>query len=399
MTVYPVLSTAIGLLEAILLLAGAISVYLEPINSNYSNFPSVLIRAREHFVTFGIFISITVVAVLYIAIGKPPDIITAVDFAGRSVPAMAVTSNSIFLIIILLAFFLGYPVMLLLLAARKIKIPIFSRSLKLLAVGWAAVSTIYVVIESYLWLFGVDTTAFLYSINAVIFFVVTREFRNAAVLGGMVENLPNANAQSPRFSERVGRQTGFLRGTISLFEANPAVAYEVTLKGLASELSSLKDSVFVITSKGSRVYRSLSNLEQIRFFTMSSNVNYIVPTEKQSEVLIPSHDAPLLLDIIDKAVNAATTDGVAFILDSLSDMILDIGFKETYKFVKQALEICSERRVTFVAILFQNAHDPQVLNAIKSLFSNQFVEDAQIGPRVSKFQEETSTDFTNQDKT
>lgn len=399
MAVYPVLSIGVGLLQAILLLAGAISVYLEPINSRFSSFPSILVKAREHLVTFMIFIAITVVALLYTAFGKPPDIITAVDFAGRSVPTMAVTHDSILLIIGLLAFFLGYPVLLLILAARRIKVPIFSRSLKLLAIGWGAVSTMYVIIESYLWLYGVDATAFLYSINAVIFFVVTREFRNAAVLGGMVENLPNANAQSPRFSQRVGRQTGFLRGTISLFEANPAVSYEFTLKGLASELSSLKDSVFVITSKGSRVYRALSNLDQIRLFTMTSNVSYIVPTEKQSEVLIPSHDAPLLLDIIDKAVNAATTNGVAFILDSLSDMILDIGFKETYQFVKQALEICSKRRVTFVAILFQNAHDPQVLNAIRSLFSNQFVEDAQIGPRVSKFQDESTIHFDDQDKT
>lgn len=393
MKVYPVLSISVGLAQAILLLAGAIAVYLEPINSSYSSFPAILAKAKVHAATFLIFVSFSIVAVLYIAFGGPPDIVTAVDLAGRNVPAMGVSHNSILLIISLLGFFLGYPVLLLLLASKKIKIPIFSRSLAILAIGWATVTTMYVIIESILWLYGIDATAVLYSFNAVVFFVATREFRNAAVLGGMVENLPSANAPVPKFSVRVGRETGFLRGTISLFEANPIVSYEMTLKGLAIELVSLKDSVFVITSKGSRVYRELSMVDQVRLFTMTTNVNYIVPTEKQSEVLIPSHDAPLLLDIIEKAVNAATTDGVAFILDSLSDMILDLGFKETYQFVKQALEICSKRRVTFIAILFQNAHDPSVLNAMRSLFSNHFVEDARVGPRVSKFQETAPDTF------
>ena len=121
---------------------------------------------------------------------------------------------------------------------------------------------------------------------------------------------------------------------------------------------------------------------------MTSSVNHVVPTEKPSEVLIPAHDAPLLLDIVEKAVTAVSTTSAVFILDSLSDMILDLGFKETYQFVKQALEVCSNHKVTFVAIIFQNAHDVPVLNAMRSLFSNHFIEDAQIGPRVSKFQEE-----------
>jgi hypothetical protein len=393
MTVYPVLSISVGLAQAILLLSGAIAVYLEPTNSSYRSFPSILMKARKHAATFMIFITIAVIAVLYTAVGRHPNAITVVDFAGRSIPAMGVTHGSISLIIVLLAFFLGYPVVLLILAARRIQIPLFSRSLMFLAIGFAAVSTLYVVIESYLWLDGVDATAVLYSANAVIFFLMTRQFRNAVVLGGMVANLPESNKALPNFSIRVGRRAGFLRGTISLFEANPSVSYEITLKELAYELSSLKDSVFVITSRGSRVYQALSSLDQIRLFVMTSSVHHIVPTDKPGEALIPSHDAPLLLSILEKAVSATTTESVAFILDSLSDMIMDLGFKETYQFVKQALEICSERRVTFVAVMFQNAHDLPVQNAMRSLFSNHFVEDAQIGPRVSKFQEDAESDL------
>lgn len=214
--------------------------------------------------------------------------------------------------------------------------------------------------------------------------IYQRKLPSAAIVRGVVESVPKPE-RSPKVLDRVGTQMGSLRGKISLFEANPAVSYETKLREIAFELSSLKDSVYVFTSKGSSAYQAVSDLDQIRLFAKTSSVNYVFPADKPSEVLIPSHDAPLLLDIIDKAVKAAATANVAFILDSLSDMILELGFKETYQFVKQALEICSNHNVTFVAVIFQNAHDLSVLNAMRSLFSNHFVEEPKIELKVSKF--------------
>ncbi len=199
MAIYPALSTSVGLAQALLLLACAIAVYLGPMNSSFKIFPSILKKAWKHALMFTMFLAIAVIAVLYIVLGKGPDIVTAVDIAGRSIPAMGVTPGSIYLILVLLGFFLGYPVVLLLLAVRRIQIPLFRRSLMVLPVGWASVTTLYVIVESYLWIYSVDATAALYAVNAVIFFLVTREFRGAAVLGGMVEGLPNAGRPIPKF--------------------------------------------------------------------------------------------------------------------------------------------------------------------------------------------------------
>ena len=163
MVVYPALSISTGLGQAILLLAGAIAVYLEPTNSSYESFPSILMKAWKHAAMFTIFIAIAVIAVLYTVFGTPSGIVSATDIAGRSVPAMGVTPDSISLIMVLLGFFLGYPVVLLFLAARKIQIPLFRRSLIFLALGLASVSTMYVIIESYLWIDSVDATVVLYS--------------------------------------------------------------------------------------------------------------------------------------------------------------------------------------------------------------------------------------------
>ena len=81
-----------------------------------------------------------------------------------------------------------------------------------LAIGWGSVSTVYVIIESYLWLYSVDTTAVLYSLNAVIFFLVTREFRNAAVLGGMVENSPKRPDDYSKFLGSSRKANGLSQG-------------------------------------------------------------------------------------------------------------------------------------------------------------------------------------------
>ena len=83
MAIYPTLSISLGLGQALLLLAGAIAVYLRPTNSSFKNFPSILKKAWKHALMFTLFLAIAIIAVLYIALGKPPDIVTAVDIAGR----------------------------------------------------------------------------------------------------------------------------------------------------------------------------------------------------------------------------------------------------------------------------------------------------------------------------
>lgn len=386
MLFYPVLSTTVGLAQAVLLLAAAVAVYLSPDNSGFRAFPSVLKKSLTHASIFALFLAITVVAIFFQSVVRPPSIVSATDIAGRAIPAMSVSPNSIYLILLLLGFFLGYPVVLLILAARKIKVPLFRKGLIALPIGWGIVSTIYVVTESYLWVYGVDATVVLYSVNAVVFFLATREFRNSAVLGGMVDTYARSRKILPRFSIPVGGHAGFLRGTISLFEANATAAYENTLRDLAQEFLTLKDNVFVITSKGSRVYQSTAGLEEIKLFAFSSNVSHLVPTKKAGEILIPLHDLPLLLDSMYKASKSSQSN-VVFIVDSLSDMILNVGFKETYQFVKRALESFSDSRVTLIAVIFQSTHEASIVNSMRALFSNHFTLDFEKGLRVSKFQD------------
>ena len=73
------------------------------------------------------------------------------------------------------------------------------------------------------------------------------------------------------------------------------------LKNLGSEPFSTKDAVFVITSKGSRVFDTLSSLKQFKLFAMTSSVSYV------------------LQKVIPNEVQITAIEDETFILDSLSD--------------------------------------------------------------------------------
>jgi hypothetical protein len=58
------------------------------------------------------------------------------------------------------------------------------------------------------------------------------------------------------------------------------------------------------------------------------------------------------------------------VFDSLSDLIMSIGFEKTYRFMKYAIEMLTSPRTTVMFLLNQTAHDPQIVHGFRNLFSN-----------------------------
>jgi hypothetical protein len=58
-------------------------------------------------------------------------------------------------------------------------------------------------------------------------------------------------------------------------------------------------------------------------------------------------------------------------IDSLSDLVLSVGFEKTYRFMRYAVEILASQRNTVLFLLNQNAHDPKVTSSLRGLFSDQ----------------------------
>lgn len=380
---YSAASIAIGLMQGVLLVAAAQGIYFSP-GVTYRTYFQELRKRTRHVVIFGVFVALVALVVLFSTIIQPPPATTVTDFAGNPVPSMGVATNLVALVVALLAFFLAYPTALMVVGARKIEEPRLRHSLVGLALGWATVSALYVVTEFYMWTFGVDATGPMYFANSVVFFVVIRNFRRSASFAGFVETASAAPqpVAPPASSEVMSPLSKSLAGKKLLYEVDPTIPYEATLRKTLEELAWAGNAVFVFTPRASPLHDALTGATGVKFFLTTSGVSYMKVADDTREVLIPQNDSAIYLDVVDKTL-ASRQGALVFVFDSVSDLLLTNGMEKTYKFLKQFLELMHEPRATGFFIFIGRAHESKDANLLRGIFPNYFVEDAQ-GPRLAK---------------
>ena len=375
---YSGVSTFLGLSQAVLLLGAAQGIYFTP-SATYRNFFGELRKRRWHLGLFAMFVALGAFVVLLSTLIQPPPAVEATDFAGNAVPSMSVSPGLIYLVVALLAFFLLYPVVLMVLGASKVEEPRLKRSLLGLGAGWGVVSALYVATETYMWTQGVDATGLMYAGNAVVFYVVIRNFRRSASLAGFVKEAL-AQRTPPRAAEPgpgpTSPLTESLKGKKALFEVDPAVPYEATLKNALEELAWQNQAVFVFTPKASPLHAALSKGTSLKFFLTTGGVSYMKVAEDTNEVLVPQSDTALFLDVADKTLSSKK-GGVVFVFDSVSELLLLIGLEKTYKFLKEYLALLHEPRATGIFLFVAKGHPPQEVNLLRGIFSTRLVEDAE----------------------
>jgi hypothetical protein len=99
-------------------------------------------------------------------------------------------------------------------------------------------------------------------------------------------------------------------------------------------------------------------------------VSYPKPGERLDEVLVPSADQSVLLNVLDKAITSNPDLKFGVVFDSVSDLVLSSGLEVAYKFLKQANEMLGNNRVTAIFLMTFGAHSEREVNVVKSLFSN-----------------------------
>ncbi len=383
MEFYAAASITLGVFQALLLAAAAVGTYIRPMGSDYRGFLRDLGERRTHAVLLLLFALLSLVAILFVVLFKPYTIEQAFTIVGGEVWAIRIPASYVSLLVVLLFFFLCYPTLLIYRAARGIPNPRLGGSLLSLPIGWAAVIVIYLIFESLLWFFGIDATAVMYLLNAVLFSLVTRRFSKAAVLAGLVVPAAPQRSVEHRATTIVGIRASEFSGRPILFLVDPSSPFESAVKDIASDLVSQGRSVFVFTSRGSRIGGALSSMEGVKLYLFTTNVSYYQPGERPNEVLLAATNISVALDAIGKTLGTVTEHGLFILFDSLSDLILSSGFAETYRFLKTTLEMASAKSVISVFIILSGAHEHAIENIIRSRFSVEIVQDEGI-LRVSK---------------
>ncbi len=181
---------------------------------------------------------------------------------------------------------------------------------------------------------------------------------------------PSTQSQLNVFSKTLGLNHQQMVGRKILLEFDPESRYEKAIQDFAAEALANVEPIVVFTRRGSAIHSSLSEQKAVKFFCLTLQVS--VPKEfSENEMLLPSNDISMMLDVFDKTLKTHPKNVINVVFDSLSDLVLSVGFEKTYRFMRYAIEMLSSPRNTVVFLLNQTAHDPKVTSSLRGLFNNQ----------------------------
>jgi len=184
------------------------------------------------------------------------------------------------------------------------------------------------------------------------------------------ETAPITRGQQQEFSKTFDLNHQQMVGRRILLEFDPASNYEKAIQDFATEALAHLEPIVIFTRRGSAIHSSLGEQTAVKFFCLTQQVSS--PKEfSENEMLLPSNDTSLMLDVFDKTLKAHPQGVVNVVFDSLSDLVLSVGFEKTYRFMRYAVEMLASPRNTVLFLLNQNAHDPKVTSSLRGLFSDQ----------------------------
>ncbi|MDA4123890.1 MAG: hypothetical protein OK438_00375 [Thaumarchaeota archaeon] len=371
--VYTISNTTFVLVDVLILTLIALAIYYRPNGRGLLDILKEVFRHQMQATFLGIYVVYIAIAEGYLLAFRPFGSEAIPNIVGTNVIATQFNPLYLDMLLGILVIFITYPSTLLLAARARSTDRQVRRAFAILPIAWAGIGLDLLVFNGYLLNSGIDASAVGYLFAAAAFAATAATFRRATLLSSFF--LPpvaptGAVEPSATFSGRLGFKPEAIVGKEFLLEVNPAVRFEESIKDFANELASEQYVVFAFTARGSPVYSSLSPLGNVRFFTMTSKVSYPKPGEKPNEVMVPSTDQSVLLNVLDKAITTNPNLKLAVIFDSVTDLLLSSGLETTYKFLKQANEMINNNKVTSVFLMTQGAHSDREVNVVKSLFSN-----------------------------
>lgn len=379
LSVYTISNTTFVLADVFLLTLIAVAIYHRPNGRSIMDILKEVSKHQTQTTLLVIYATYILIAEGYLLAVRPwldpntPQYRTVQNVLG--VPVIATQFDPLYLDMLLgiLLIFIAYPTALFLAARARSNDKQVRRAFAILPVAWVGIGVDLLVFNGYLLNSGIDASALGYLFAAAAFAATAATFRRATLLSAFFQPPTGpATTVTPAvtFSGRLGMSTDSIVGKEFLLEVNPAARFEESIRDLATELGSKQYVIFAFTARGSPVYAALSTLGNVRFFTMTSKVSYPKPGDQPNEVMVPSTDQSVLLNVLDKAITTNPDLKFGVIFDSVTDLILSSGLETTYKFLKQANEMINNNKVTSVFLITLGAHSEREVNIVRSLFSN-----------------------------
>ncbi len=201
------------------------------------------------------------------------------------------------------------------------------------------------------------------------------EGAHAGVLDLLQEANPTAKVidlamQQDAFSSMIDMRHQDIVGNRLLLEYEPTSKYEETVQKFVREFQANVESVAIFTSAGSPIYRQFRDQRNISLFSFSTKTSS--PSRLSDEqVLLPERDTSLLLDAVDKLLQALSKKRIGIVFDVFTDIILSQGFEKAYGVLSSVVEMTESEMASILVLINYGAVEPRVLGAVQGLFRSQ----------------------------
>ena len=169
------------------------------------------------------------------------------------------------------------------------------------------------------------------------------------------------------FSKTVGLSHEEIAGRKLLLEFDPQGDSDRIFKSVFAESASNFERTVVFTRKGRPIYSMAQRQPAAKVFVMTSRVSY-PKVENENLVLLPSYDTSLVLDALNKTIEAYAGSSFTIIFDSITHFIFTLGPERTYSLVRQALELMISSKITAIFALNSKAHDQKTMATFENMF-------------------------------
>jgi hypothetical protein len=189
------------------------------------------------------------------------------------------------------------------------------------------------------------------------------------------------------FSSLLGLKHQDILGQRLLLEYEPTSNYEDIVQKFVTEFQANVESVAIFTNAGSPVYREFAEQRNIRLFSFSTKTS--TPSMITSEqILLPERDTSLLLDAVDKLLQAHAGRRIGIIFEVFTYLTLSLGFEKTYGVISSVVEMVDAERAAILVLVNSDALEPRTLSGMRGLFQSQLFFDSN-GLKVIKRTGET----------
>jgi len=113
--------------------------------------------------------------------------------------------------------------------------------------------------------------------------------------------------------------------------------------------------------------------------------------ENENLFLLPTYDTSLLLDALNKTIEAYSGSPFTIIFDNISHFVFTLGPERTYSLVRQALELMISDKITAIFLMNSKAHDQKVMSTFENMFDIELIyEPGAQNPKIRRKQIVTS---------